>query len=521
MKWHVAVFALCLPFVADAGVTSVTLFPSHAQLVWKEKAEVTKGSGQIVLTGLPASMDDNTVMAEIEGLSGTLIQQVQIRQVEQAEVVVQTTRNLREELLRTEQKIGASEDQIQAWNQQVRLMTEAASAPGEVSASELTLLAATIQESTQEALSRIRDIRRSMADDLAERDRIKRELASAQQGARATKTVTIVYRAGQSGEAIVAVRYQSQAASWRTQYSARLTTNGSGNDGTLVLEHLASIRQNTGTDWVNAELVLSTANARLGTGIPPLQPWIVVPGSSATYRSESAAKASLDMMSSVAPGAEEAARIVNDGAFTQSYRVPLPVTLASTSSEQQVMVADHRIPVAVETRFFPVMDLNGFIYATGQLAAEAALPAGPVMLYRDGQAVGRSYFSGNSGKSELTMGFGVNERVVARIVNEQNQKGEQGIFKGEKYVRRINRYEITNNHPRTVAIRVFDRIPVSQQDELTVQELDITQPVKRNAQDIKGVLSWERSLKPDTSITLRSGFEVRVPEDAELPPEFR
>jgi hypothetical protein len=150
-----------------------------------------------------------------------------------------------------------------------------------------------------------------------------------------------------------------------------------------------------------------------------------------------------------------------------------------------------------------------------------SLPAGPVTLYRDGQSVGRSHLDSLSTGSELAMGFGVNDRVVAEMVNEQNQKGEQGVFKGEKYVRRVNRYEITNNHPRAVAVRVFDRIPVSQQDDLTVKELEITQPVNRNTQDIKGVFSWERTIEPGKTITLKSGFELRVPEDSELPSEFR
>jgi hypothetical protein len=53
-----------------------------------------------------------------------------------------------------------------------------------------------------------------------------------------------------------------------------------------------------------------------------------------------------------------------------------------------------------------------------------------------------------------------------------------------------------------------------------VKELDITLPVNRNTQDIKGVLSWERTINPGETVTLKSGFEVRVPEESELPPEF-
>lgn len=530
MKWYSAVLILSLPFAVQARVTSATLFPSHAQLVWEESVSLEQGAGEVTLTGLPVSMQDDTLMAEIRDVPGVLTQRVEIRQIEQAEVVAEATRKLREALNDVEHRIGTREDQIQAWNQQVRLMAEAAGTPLETTASELAQLATIVQETTQQALARIRDIRQAMADDIAERDRIKRELAATQQDVRATKSVTIAYRsdregqAGQTGLAGLAtarLQYQTRGASWRSQYNARLETAENGVDGTLVLEHLALIRQNTGIEWTNVQLRLSTANARSGTDIPPLYPWVVAPGVKAEYQTKNSRGASLDRMQAEVASAPQAARVENDGGFTQSYRIETPVSLASGNADQFVAVASHELAVSVETRFFPAMNLAGFIHATGTFEADASLPPGPVTLYRDGQSVGRSHLESVSTNSEIAMGFGVNDRVVADRVNEQSQKGEQGIFKGEKYVRRVNRYEITNNHPRAVAVRVFDRIPVSQQDDLTVKELEITQPVTRDAQDVKGVLSWERSIEPGNIIILKSGFELRVPEDSELPPEFQ
>jgi len=511
---------MSLPFVVQARVTSATLFPSHAQLVWEENVSLNQGSGEVTLTGLPVSMQDDTLMAEIRGVPDVMTQRVQIRQVEQADVVADVTRKLRKELRALEHRIGAREDEIQAWNQQVRLMAGAAGTPSEITAQELSQLATTVQEKTQEALTRVRDIRQAMAEDVAERDRINRELAATRQEARATKSVTIVYRSEQAAQATVRLQYQTHNASWRSQYNARLETADNGVEGTLVVEHLALIRQATGTEWVDVQLRLSTANARSGTDIPPLYPWVVSPGGKPEYRSQKSLGASLDMMQAEVASAPQAARIENDGAFTQSYGIAAPVSLASGNADQFIAVGSHELAVSVETRFFPAMNLDGFIHATGSFDADASLPPGPVTLYRDGQSVGRSHLESISTSSEIALGFGVNDRVVAKRVNEQNQQGEQGIFKGEKYVRRSNRYEITNNHSREVAVRVFDRIPVSQQDDLTVKELDITRPVTRDARDIKGVLSWERRIEPGNIVTLKSGFELRVPEDSELPPEF-
>ncbi|TGN41706.1 DUF4139 domain-containing protein [Marinobacter confluentis] len=521
MKWHYALLMLGLPLVAQAKITSATLYPSHAQLVWQQPVSVEQGSGEISLEGLPVSLQDDTLMAEIRGLPGVLTQRVQIRQVEQTEVAAKATRELQEALQQLEYRIGAREDEIQSWNQQVRLMAEAAGTPKEITASELAQLGATVQERTQQALTRIRDIRNAMADDLAERDRIERELAATQQNAKATKTVTIAYQAETAGQGSVRLQYQTHEAGWRSQYNARLQAADSGTEGTLVLEHLALIRQTTGLDWDGVQVSLSTANTRSGTDIPPLQPWLVAPGGQPEYRSQKALSSSMDMVQSEVASSPQPATIEDQGAFTQSYRIQAPVSLASGNSDQFVTIANHNVPVSIETRFYPAMDLNGFIHATGLFEAEASLPGGPATLYRDGQSVGRTYLESLSTGSELAMGFGVNDRVIAEVINEQNQTGEQGVFKGEKYVRQINRYEITNNHPRAVAVRVFDRIPVSRQDQLTVEELDISEPVQRDALDIKGVLSWERQLQPGEAINLTSGFELRVPDDAELPPEFR
>lgn len=521
MKWHLALLILCFSDHGLARVTSATLFPSHAQIVWEEDVTLEQGQGEVTLSGLPVSLEGDTLMAEIRGVPGVLTRRVQVRQVEQAEAVAAATRDLRKELLEVEHRIGSREDDIQAWNQKVRLMSQVSGTPGKITASELVELGDTVQENTRQALNQIREIRQSMVGDVAERDRIKRELAATQQDVRATKSVVVSYRSAKQGQAKIWLQYQTGDAGWRSQYNARLLTEGTGTEGKLVLEHLALVRQATGSDWENVQLRLSTANRRSGTDIPPLHPWVVSPGTEAMYQSRKASAPTMDVMQSEAVSATMGTSVQNDGVFTQSYRIAEPVSLASGNTDQFVAITSHEVPVSVETRFFPAMDLNGFIHASGRFEAETSLPAGKVTLYRDGQSVGRSHLEAISTGSELAMGFGVNDRVVAERVNEQDQKGEQGVFKGEKFVRRVNRYEITNNHPSAVAVRIFDRIPVSRQDNLEVEELEVTTPVQRDAGDIKGVLSWKRTIAAGESLTIKSGFELRVPESLELPPEFR
>lgn len=117
------------------------------------------------------------LQVELAGIAGATIQQVQVDQVEQVEFVAEQTRRLLEELEDTEGRIQAHEDDIRAWQQQVTLMSRSAEKPGELSASELNDMAQTVKDTTQQALTQIREIRKAMSGDVAQRDRLKRELA--------------------------------------------------------------------------------------------------------------------------------------------------------------------------------------------------------------------------------------------------------------------------------------------------------------------------------------------------------
>src|SRR5699024_8471233 len=103
------------------------------------------------------------------------------------------------------------------------------------------------------------------------------------------------------------------------------------------------------------------------------------------------------------------------------------------------------------------------------------------------------------------------------VINELERSGEEGIWKSENVQRRQNRFEVTNHHKQAVQVRILDRLPVSQEDILTVKPLDISEPVRRDVENKKGVLAWDRKVPAGETVSVQSGFEVRVPEGTSLP----
>ncbi|WP_372965396.1 DUF4139 domain-containing protein [Marinobacter sp.] len=504
-----------IPLMASAEVTTAVLYPSHAELTWEETQQVSAGTGMVEIEGLPVSLQDQSLQVLLEGVEGVQVNQVQVSRVEQEEYVAGETQRIRDELSEVALRIQEQEDLIRAWNQQVTLMSKAAESPHELPAEELTDLASALKNTTQAALAEIRAIRVKMTNDIALRDRLNRELSQIKQGAKATKTVLVHYRAPKTGQLEIKLQFQTPEASWRSEYSARLNTalqGGSG--GEVTLQHLAVVQQSTGSDWEGVELRLATANARRGTSMPAINSWVVSPEQPELYRSKMLATMADSQVESLMGNA---AVVEQQSTFTQNYRLSQPVEIPTGISGQRLIIAEHRVPVQVATWTAPVMDATGYLYATGTFQAEVPIPAGRVTLYRDGQSVGETYFQELARGEEFSLGFGVDEGIRVSVVNELERTGEEGVWKSENVQRRQNRFEISNHHNKSVQVRIFDRIPVSQTDVLTVKALEISEPVQRDVDQKKGVLAWDRLVPAGQTINVKSGFEVRVPEGTQLP----
>ncbi|MBJ6138970.1 DUF4139 domain-containing protein [Marinobacter litoralis] len=502
-----------LPMTALASITAATLYPSHAELTWNETEQIRAGTGTIEIKGLPLSLQDQSLQVMLDGMPDATLQQVQITRAEREEFVAEETRRIRKELSEVTLRIQEQKDLISAWEQQVKLMDHAAQSPHELTASELSDLAIALKDTTLAALKEIRQTRVSMQDDIALKDRLTRELAQTTQRAKATKNVTIHYQAPESGAVQVELRFQTSEASWRSEYNARLNTEADSG-GALTLEHMAVVHQTTGSDWNDVQLQLATANARRGTSMPNVYPWIVSPGKERYQAKMRAPVAEMQAGSAMA----DSVTVERASTFTQSYRLAGKVQVPSGASGHRFKVADHVLPVEVAVWAAPVLDQTGYIHAKGEFNGNVPIPAGLATLYRDGQSVGQTHIGELADGETVDLGFGVDQAVRIKVVNELERTGEEGIWKSENVQRRQNRFDITNHHDKPVQVRIFDRLPVSEQDVLTVKPLEISEPVQRDYDDKKGVLVWDREIAAGETKSVKSGFEVRVPEGTSLPP---
>ena len=69
---------------------------------------------------------------------------------------------------------------------------------------------------------------------------------------------------------------------------------------------------------------------------------------------------------------------------------------------------------------------------------------------------------------------------------------------------------VKSMHERSVALAVFDQVPVSANQEIKI-DLTGQAPTKQNVDDKRGVVVWEGKLDPDQEQTIEFGYRVSWP----------
>jgi len=258
-------------------VTAVTVHVQQARVTREAEMTLAAGEQRIVLKPLPASLDPASVRVSGRGGAGIAIRGVELRRIhEEPEVAPEA---------------AALEASIRVLARQSALALERKRSLGVLREFVTGLKAAAVDTSSRELLTRgfaIGDWENAFGflsehlDRLAdEEDRVDREygalsLRLATERARLAETASgraperfaaeILVSAVARGTARLALTYLVDAASWTPLYDARLDPAA----GRVTLDWLALVRQDTGEDWTDAGITLTTSQPQKGIDLPRL-----------------------------------------------------------------------------------------------------------------------------------------------------------------------------------------------------------------------------------------------------------
>ena len=538
-----ATAASAAELAVSSTIDAVTVYPDGAAVTRVIKIDVPAGDTVLFARDFPPTLDPATLRVEGEGAAHLRIGAIDARPPRAERPPANPDLENRIETLKDER--GTLDDTIAAAEARKsfaqRFATDSPAGLGEKGearplAEWRAAFAAVAEEiSTVDAAIRTAKLRQREID---------RELArlNADRAANPPRKmeVRIDLASDSAASATFRVTYTVPGARWAPLYDARLETGSRDRKPSLELVRRAEIVQQSGEDWSDVALAVSTVRTAKGGNAPELAPMIVryrelpklaapatppTPGQSLSVASRGFAEDRPifrfgggikfgELEQNVPLAANENQATFETGGFQVLFRIPGRISVATNEGAKSVRIATASISPDLLVRTAPALDAAASLEADFQHAEEAPLLPGRVALYRDGVFVGRGQMALTSKDATVRLGFGVDDQVKVARVMVRKQEGSTGLISTAKTDEREFKITVRNGHATPIKVVVEDQTPVSEIDDVKVELMaKTTPPTEHDVRDRRGVLGWSFTAAPGEQHDILLGWSVRWPSD--------
>jgi uncharacterized protein (TIGR02231 family) len=521
----------------DTPITGVTVFTDGARVTRAGVTRVRPGPRPVVVANLPESADPSSVRVAARGHDLALLN-VEVRRRVAAAPRLTSLAQLRADVERRRDAVRELDDADEAERAGLGFLghlSEAAAASlaravgaGRAGYDELAGMAGHLSVSTATALGRRREIAAAKRVAQRELDAAVERLAGAERPGEPVVfiEVSVLLDAAAATEAEIELTYHVAGASWRPLYDLVL-------DGEkLTVSYLAEITQQTGEDWPEVTLVLSTTRQGLRQTLPELSPWYI--GRPQPPRAHAAARPGPRgaMSATAAPAPDEAfggeAR-ERGGWVAQSsrpeakvlaaepgrgesgaglvYTVARPLAVPGDGGPHKTLVATSEADANLDYLTVPVLAPEAYLRATVTNGPLLLLP-GRARIFHGPQFVGETHLDSVAPGEEFEVQLGVDDQI--KVERKLRRRTTSKAVLGSTRTIDIA-YEITveNHRDRKATVSVHDHLPVSTDGDVKVRPRETTPPPAGT--DDLGELTWTLILPPGESSVVRHRFTVEHP----------
>ncbi len=165
--------------------------------------------------------------------------------------------------------------------------------------------------------------------------------------------------------------------------------------------------------------------------------------------------------------------------------------------------------LAAQYEYFaaPIINENVFLTTVFKDWEKYNLLPGEASIYFKGAFAGKTTLDPYTTKKEMTVSLGIDPNIT--VVRKQNRNFKSKSFMGNsRILNRIYDIEIKNNKNTAIDLKLLDRIPISQNKEI---KLDDVETYDAEFDKKKGLLSWKIGLSSKETKTKTFSFRVRYP----------
>lgn len=562
MKKLILAFFCAIPLLMIAQATNhqiikseikkVRLFLTSGEFQHEQTIKLSKGRNKLIFPGISAYADPQSIQFVGEGKYRIVSVSTEMDFMA-AEQFNPRIKVLQDSLESLKDKHQANIDQIDAFQMESQLMKANMKLGGQGQ----NLTTAQIKEAGEYYRTRTLEINKSLSKLNKEQQRYNSMIENTR-----FQLVELNFHENQRSNQVIVLLDIDEATSMKSNlkylvsdcgWAASYDLSATDLNQKINLKYKAQVYNNSGSDWNNVDLVLSTGDPRLSASHPELSPWYLnyyevsklskksyyAPQvvqqdyrQEAQYNIDIANKRAYDnyildkdeekfkggdfSQSVLSPqqvaNAVVAMRQIEISELTAEFLIPDKFSCPSDAKPYTVNVKEMNLDATFSHITVPKLDNAAFLMAHIVGWQELELIPGPTNVYFGGEFVGTSQIQTNNVSDTLSLSFGRDSKVVVmrKLKQEMSTKKVIGSSKKEAYS-----YEIVVRNNRNVPIRidVYDQVPISKSSDITVS-IDNISGGKNNLET--GEVTWQFAIQPAEVKTTEIGYTVKYPKDANI-----
>ncbi|MEL6682585.1 MAG: DUF4139 domain-containing protein [Pseudomonadota bacterium] len=532
-------------FTGEAKVDTVTIYPGLATVSRLVTLDLPAGLHEIIVPDLPKSM-------QTEGLRVSAPTGVQVGAVNLAyDRLPVTPDQSSAEIVAAKEEVERLEGVLREKNAiitQVRLRASAAeeqiaflqnmsqaSAPQNLTSTSIDNIQALaemvgveilkLRQAAFEAEQIAQASERDREDDVQALEDARRALAALTTPETNGSVLTFTVNAPQAGEIVIDISSLEGFANWSPVYDMRLTT---WDEASLNIDRAVVVSQETGQDWLDVNLVLSTA--RPGEQIAPSGVWAPVRRIVSEEQLERERGEILMMseeavafdrsLAGVAEVAMAPAPMVAQADFsgaTVTYTYPGRVDIRNGVEDLRLPLDTLALEADVWAEAAPSRDSIAYRMAEFTNTTDEILLPGQALIFADGSMIGFSQMPLLAAGADTDMGFGPLDGLRLTRTTPNKSEGDAGVFSSANQLTEQAKMTVENLTGQDWRVLLRDAIPYSEQDDLEVEFSAAPSVTRRNPEGQRGILEWDLDMAAgatqdvtlDYTLTWPDGYVLR------------
>jgi hypothetical protein len=552
--------------VIKSEIKKVKLYLTAGEMLHEQSVKLVKGRNKIIFSGISAYADPQSIQFSAEGKFRLVSVSTEMDFLA-AEQFNPKISQLQDSLELIKDYYQANQDMIQAFHSELSVLETNKALKGansNLNVQQIKEAAEYFRSRTLEINQKMFKLKKEQAKYNVKIEKLRYQLVELNfvENQRSNQVIILL-----DSEESLAVNcklvYLVSDCGWAAAYD--LAANDLNQK--VNLKYKAKIYNNTGNEWKDVDITLSTGDPHLTASHPELDPWYL------SYVSQ-VAKMDQGRSNYYAPQVQQQdyresawqnVNMANQRAYdnyvledSDAKQGLMDLSLSKTSSinnfagnsgkkqvkssfkvnMKNIEISDLSTEFVISSKFscpsdakpytievkemildatfshisVPKLDNGSFLMAHIVGWQDLELIPGPTNVYFAGMYVGVSEIDTRNVEDTLSLSFGRDGKVMVmrKLKKEMSSKRVAGNSKKDSYVYEI---AVRNNRNVPVKVNLFDQVPIARSSEIVVSVDQLSGAVK---DEVTGEVVWEINLQPGEVKTFDFGFSVKYPKDAKI-----